>query len=235
MNRIRQFYNKFQVLTTPHQKYNVGFEFMLGSWTDEGIAGFEVKEYDTYYDAECEAQQHPDINWEQLVDFHADSFQFLKAQVMGIIKDARMAVQLKAQIMTPEQAKNKMFERVMKGQETMNEDSSMSGFRPVYDMNDIISFCIVSPWTRNLKELENRLLRHSRLNLFNRIEKDYIVHLVGRTDIGTSYEIVLAPTLLNNWLEWKNINERAPMARQLTELKNCLKLQKTIDSTYVLR
>ena len=78
MNRIRKYNNNYQVLLTPHQRYNVSFEFLLGSWTDSGLMGFEVKTVNTYREAEDIASNYPDLNWEQLVLYHKDFYTFIK-------------------------------------------------------------------------------------------------------------------------------------------------------------
>jgi len=234
MNRVRRVGKNYQVLITPHQKYDVSFEYLLGSWTDDGLMVFEVKEFSTYYDAECEAENHPDINWDQLVDYHKDSYEFLKNHIKKILDSINISVQFKSQLLTPEQTKNKMFDRVLAGQLAILERNDTSGFRTIYDMNDIISFAIINPWTNNLAELELHLMKSDRLNIFRRIEKNGIVHLIGRTSIGTSYEIILTSSLLNNWMEWCRAND-LPAARHLSALKNCIKTQKMIDSTPALR
>lgn len=225
MNRVRKYNKVFQVLVSPHQKYNTGFEFLLGSWTDAGIMGFKVKEFTSLYDAECEAQEQPDINWEQLVDYHKDIFVDLRKKVYDLVKDSGMVVQIKNNLMTPDQAKNIMFERVL------NNDNE---FRTVYDMNDIISFTLINPWSANIHELERRFIR-SNFNIFNSIKKNGIIMLVGRTDIGTTYEIILVPSVINNWLEWKKLNPHLSNAQHLNELKNCIKIQNLIDENKPLR
>lgn len=237
MNRIRKYNNKYQVLITPYQKYNPGFEFLLGSWTDEGLMGFDVLTYDTYFEAECEAENHPDINWQQLVDFHKDVFFALKARIQDTINYSRLTVDFKAKLMTPDQTKDKMFERVLKGQEMIktNEEDSYQGFRIIYDMNDIVSFTIVNPWTKNLEEMEKHLLEYSRLNIFRKITKNNITHLIGRTDIGTTYEIILVPSILDNWMDWRKINNKLSSSQHLSALNSCVKAQRIIDSTIALR
>jgi hypothetical protein len=235
MNRIRRVGKIYQVLTTPHQKYDVGFEYLLGSWTDEALMGFEVKDFNTYFDAECEASKFPDINWDQLVDYHKDPYIFLKKYIQTILDHVDIMVQFKSQILNPEQTKNKMFDRVHKGQISLSENDDCSNFRTVYDMNDIISFTIVNPWTKNLNEIELHLMKNARLNIFNRIEKNNIVHLVGRTDIGTTYEILLLPSILNNWMEWRQKHLDFAPSQHSNALKNCVKTQRIIDSTPVLR
>jgi hypothetical protein len=235
MNRIRNTGKTFQTLITPHQKYDTGFEYLLGSWTDDAIMGFEVREYKSYYDAECEAVNHPDINWDQLIDYHKDAYMYLKDHIQKLLYRTKICIQFKSQLMTPEQTKNTMFDRVLKGQQSMIEKSDTSGFRTVYNMNDIINFSITNPWSKNLAELELRLIQSDNLKIFNRIEKNTIVHLIGRTDIGTTYEIVLAPTILNNWMEWKVMNKNMASYHHLSALNNCIKTQKMIDMSPVLR
>lgn len=235
MNRVRKYNNIYQVLVTPHQKYNVGFEFLLGSWTDEGLMGFEVREYPTYYEAECMADQHPDINWDQLVDYHKDAYIFLRDEIKSVLDHTKIAVQFKSQLMTAEQAKNKMFDRVIRGQETLQEKNSTSGFRIIFDMNDIISFTIVNPWTRNLIEIEQFLFNNARLRLIHVVRKNNVTHLIGRTDLGTSYEIILVPSVLNNWMEWKVLHPEMGLPYHMATLKNCIKTQKSVDETLCLR
>lgn len=237
MNRIRKYNNKYQVLITPYQKYNQGFEFLLGSWTDEGLMGFEVMTFDTYFDAECEAENHPDINWEQLVDFHKDIYVALKVRIQETIDHTKMSLGFKTRLMTPEQTKEKMFDRVLRGQEMIqtNESDSYQGFRIIHDMNDIVSFTIVNPWTKNLEEMEKHLLEYSRLNLFRKIKKNNITHLIGRTDIGTTYEIILVPSILDNWMEWRRLNNKLSAPQHLNALNSCIKAQRMIDSTIALR
>jgi hypothetical protein len=235
MNRIREHNNKYEVLITPHQKYNTGFEFLLGCWTDETLSGFYVKEFNNFNNARNEAVKYPDINWNQLVDFHRDIFVLLKSCIQKIIKYSDMALQFKPILLTPEEAKNKMFDRVLNGVMSMNSSRTLSDFRLIYDFNDIISFSIVNPWTKNLREFANHLKRSLTLNIIATIEKNDIVHLIGKTSIGTTYEIVLASSVLNNWMEWKNINSKLSVDQHMSTLKDCIKLQEHIDRSFVVR
>lgn len=225
MNRIRKYNNIYQVLLSPHQRYNVGFEFLLGSWTDIGLMGFEVKTVNTYSEAEDIASNYPDINWEQLVLYHKDFYNFITNEVNDIIKNTNITVNINSKILSPQETKDKLFDRVLKGQ-----TSTDNIFRLVYDMNDIISIVITNPWTYNLNELQKHLVTHSRLNLFNRLEKNGIMHLIGRTDIGTTYEIVLVTDLINHWIKWKNNNNN-----NRNVLQNILDIQKQIDNSPILR
>jgi hypothetical protein len=135
-----------------------------------------------------------------------------------------------SKIMTPHETKNILFDRVLKGQ--MSKDNI---FRLVYDMNDIVSIIISNPWTENLIELEKHLLKHSRLNLFSKLERNGVTHLIGRTDIGTTYEIVLVPELIKHWMQWKKKNSILPTNRHISSLNNILNTQKIIDNNSRLR
>lgn len=236
MNRIRKYKNKYQVLIAPHQKYNTGFEYLLGSWTDEGLMGFVVESYDTYYDAEYRASDHPDINWDQLVAYHKDIHDFFRKEITDIIEHSEIPVRFQSHLMTSEETKQIMFDRIIKGQTmTIDGDEQSSQFRLIYDMNDIVSFIITNPWSKNLKEMSNRLIQHSRLNIFNIIQKNNIIHLIGKTDIGTTYEIVLIPDTIYNWIQWKKINRNLSEHTFASTLKNILKSQQIIDRNPVLR
>lgn len=230
MNRIRKYNNKYQVIFTPNQKYNAGFEFMLGSWTDEGLMGFDVKEYNTYHEAECLASNYPDINWEQLVYFHKDNYYFLKKEISNVIKNTGLVVDFIPNLLDPNQTKDKMFNRILKG-----KTDTSNTFRLVYDMNDIISFIITNPWTKNLIEMEQHLLKNSRLNIFKKLQKNGIVHLIGRTDIGTTYEIILTPSIIYNWMKWSNLNPNISIDIKITNLRNILDTQKVIDKRPSIR
>jgi hypothetical protein len=223
------------VLVTPHQKYNSGFEFLIGSWSDEALIGFSVKEFGNYKDAECEALNYPDINWDQLVEFHYDYYKYANEEIKKIIDKTNMAVGFKAKLMTPQEVKDKMFDRVIAGQILLKEEKTFNGFRTVLDMNDIISFKITNPWTKNLQEMISHLLKNNRLKIFKIINKNGVQCLVGRTDIGTTYEILLVPTIIDNFIEWKKLNFKLSKEHQLSALKNCLKIQKFIDSMFILR
>lgn len=234
MNRIRRVGNTYQCLLSPHRKYDNGFEYLIGSWTDESIMGFEVKTYPTYAMAECDAVEMPDIDWIRLVEFHKDSYLFLRDHISKQLNDIGIPVEYKHFLSSPEKTKNKMFDRVIKGQEILAEKQSTSGFRLVYDMNDIISFAIINPWTKNIQYIADKLIRTDRLNIFNRIEKNGCIYLIGRTDIGTTYEIILVTSIFYNWMMWRDINFDASNNIINAHYNNCIKTQKMIDMSPII-
>jgi hypothetical protein len=194
MNRIRKTIDgTFQVLTTPHRKYDVGFEFMLGGWTDEGMLGFKVLEFDNYADAECEAMRHPDISWERLHEFHKDQYSLFGDIVSKVLDHSRITSNFYPNLMAPKQIKHTMMNRVLKMQKAMNiqdselyDDKTDTSFRLSYDMNDIITYVVVNPWSSNLNRLRSFLISETRLNIYKSHNLNGIIHLVGRTDINTT-------------------------------------------------
>lgn len=224
MNRIRETAEGYEVLTTPHRKYDVGFEFMLGSWTDEGLSGFKVYTYDNYADAECEALRHPDINWEQLHAFHKDQYNMFRSIVSKIVEHSAITCSVIPTLMTPIQIKNIMMDRVLKADTT-------NSFRLAYDMNDIITFVVTNPWSFNLKKLHTIFYNETRLNIFKSYEVNGIIHLVGRTDIGSTYEIILCPSIMYNWMQWKSENRGCGTDKMMSSMKRAIKAQRAVDQT----
>ena len=39
MNRIRKVNEHYEILITPHQRFNAGTEILLGNWTDPNLKG----------------------------------------------------------------------------------------------------------------------------------------------------------------------------------------------------
>jgi len=237
-NRIREVAGGYQVLTTPHRKYDVGFEFMLGSWTDEGLLGFKILEFNNYADAECEALRHPDISWERLHEFHKDQYAKFGHIVTNVLDYSDITSNLFPHLMSPSEIKHVMMNRVSKAQQLMSiedyelfDEATDTSFRLAYDMNDIISYTIVNPWTANLEQIQNLLMNETRLNLYKTHTSHGIIHLVGRTDIGSTYEIILCPSILYHFMLWKQDHHHCAAGRLTRELRKSVKLQKMIDRT----
>lgn len=237
-NRIREVVGGYQVLTTPHRKYDVGFEFMLGSWTDEGLLGFKVLEFDNYADCECEALRHPDISWERLHEFHKDQYALFGNIIMNVVDYSEITSNCFPHLMSPTEIKHTMMNRVLKAQRMMNiediqlfDDATDTSFRLAYDMNDIISYTIVNPWASNLKQLKTLLLNETRLNLYKSHTVNGIIHLVGRTDIGSTYEIILCSSIMYHFMMWKQDHHHYSAERIAKEMGKSVKLQNMIDRT----
>lgn len=182
MNRIRQINNKYQVLITPHKRFDSGIELMLGNWTDLHFGGFSIKTFNSLEDATILAFQMPDINWDQLVLFHKDIFNKLFNIIIYEINVNDIDVYIKPKLLNSHQIKHLMFERVL---------NKNDNFRLNYHMNDIISFNIIHNDQHLLNELSNILSVNQALRISFKTNSTNSITLVGITDLGTSYEIKL--------------------------------------------
>jgi hypothetical protein len=229
MNRIRKMGKKYQVLCTPNHEYDSDIEFLLGTWSDSDICGFAVIEFNNFVEAKFEADKFPDINWTKIVQFHKDNFYHLRDIVKITIEDTGMIVGFYPKLMSPEEAKHIMFERIISFQKSDME------FRMLDGMNDIISYTITNPWVKNLREIIKILFNNIELRLFKKIEKNNMFHLIGKTHIGTTYEIILYPDLIYNWVQWQNNNTWLHENQKDKSLKKVIELQKIIDNSFRLR
>lgn len=230
MNRIRKKNNVYQVLITPDIKIAPDSSLLLGNWTDANLRGFNILEFNTLNDAQCEAYNYPDINWYNIVLNHQYIFSRLKKTLEDIIRNNNINVVLQSELMNPQTLKNTMFERVMRGGERYNLR---------YGMNNIISFTITNPWSSNLhivsKLFENHREHVYRDDLrirFKRVIDGNIILLYGVTEYGTTYEIRLMPTLLQQWGEWYKKSGRDNIQHANELYNSYLQSQKKIDEMY---
>lgn len=222
MNRVRKIGSEYQVLMTPHQRFHSGIELMLGNWADSHLSNFYVETYPTWEDAMARAYNFPDINWDQLVLYHKDIFSKLFDIIRYEIDVNNLDMQVKPMLLNSYQAKNLMFDRVI---ELGNR------FRLVYHMNDLISFWISNTFTANLEELAEILSFNQALRIINKTEDNGIIKLVGKTDLGTTYEINLASSLILDWGRWAMKNIHLPEEYRLQKLKEIKKHQDKLDKS----
>lgn len=226
MNRIRKYNDKFQVLITPHHRFDSGFELMLGAWNDDHLRNYQVKTYNTMGEAVNEATNYPDINWDKLVEFHKDIYVKLNKIIKDEIENKQFIVNYEPRIMKPNDVKNIMFDRV-----------SLFGerFKLNYNMNDIIGYHIINPWSKNLREIMSALKNVDSLKI-KRFEHDHgVIRLIGETDIGTTYEIVLWTSLLFNWSKWCTLHSSISDKHKKLAFNDVLKAQTKIDEIINIR
>jgi hypothetical protein len=220
MNRVRQYNDKYQVLITPHHRFHTGLELMLGNWVDENLSGFKVEIYNSWEDAMDRSYQFPDIIWDQLTLYHKDIFAKLYQIIKYEIQVNNFNVNVLPKLLNPYQTKELMFNRVM---------SFGERFRLGYHMNDIISFHITCPFSSHLEELSEIFSINQALRILYKTNDEGIIRLVGQTDLGTSYEIVLWPTMIAEWGKWAEKNSHIPNELKLKKLKEARKKQDIID------
>lgn len=227
MNRIRKFGNKYQVLITPTFIYSPSMELMLGNWTDEKLRNYQVIDFSDLQSAQCEALKWPDIDWYKLSLIHKDAYYDIYKQIKSDIYQHKFMVDIEGKYSQPDVIKEIMFDRVL---------ANGNRFSLAYNMNDIIGFHIINPWTKNLEELSKILERDRMLKIYKKYESHGVITLIGITDVSTSYEIKLWPTLLSQWARWtyyNRYNNKTSVA--LDSLKEIVMMQEKIDKNFVIR
>ena len=229
MNRIRKYKNGYQVLRTPSQVNNVGIELLRGdlvSFDDSFLRNYSVLTYDTLAEAIEQAFYFADLDWDSLVLLNKSAFYDITKMIKDDLNAFGISVQFEPKMMTPLELRNTMFNRVM---------NYGSRFKASYQLNDIISFNIVSMWSKNLDEIASHLFSDGRLRI-ERVNRHMgMVTMIGLTDVSTTYEIRLTTTIFDQYYKWiakYNIQDKELMDNML---KKCIKQQKDIDSSFVIR
>lgn len=219
MNRIRNYNGSYQVLITPFHTFDSGFELLLGNWTDEYLRDYSIKTFKNMSEALSEAFNYPDINWVQLVDFHKDIYVKLYEIVKYELLSNGFIVDFEPKIMSPIQLKQIMFDRV---------NYYGKRFQLKYNLNDVIGYHIISPYQNTLIRIAQVMSGNKNLRIIGS-EKEYgITRLIGKTDIGTTYEIILWPTMIAHWAKWCDAHQEVP-----TETKNNAFKEATISQTQI--
>jgi hypothetical protein len=228
MNRIRKKNYKYQVLLTPDLKSAPSYEVLLDNWLDTNLQNFNIVEYDTLSDAQAEAFKHPDIDWYKLVLTHENIYVKLNQQIRQIIQNNNLVIDYHSVLMKPLEIKDIMFDRIIAGGER---------FTLTWDLNDVIGFHLVNPWSSNLSYTADLLQADPTLRIFSRNTKDKVIRLTGRTDIGTTYEIKLWPSLLANFARWvgKNKQNQGVINNAPKIFSDMLKTQDVVDLTTAVR
>lgn len=228
MNRIRKHGNIYQVLITPYQSFTVGLEIMRGSFNmdDEYLMNYKVLNFDTLGEAQCEAFNHVDIDWDSLVLLHNNAYVDIRSIIRKSLGHSKMTVEFEPRITDSLTLKNNIFDRVIKYGDR---------FRLSYQMNDIISYNIINPWSKNVEAIANNLIENRDLRIFKKIKTYGITTLIGTTDLSTTYEIVIWPTLLYQWAKWVHDNDITDPDIKQGTLKKTLAVQKNVDGNIIFR
>lgn len=195
MNRIRKINRIYQVLITPDFQISPDSSLLIGNLEDESLRNFFVLQFDTLNDAQCEAFKYPDIDWYRIISNHQHIFNRLDSTIRNILDNGGINYEIKSTLISPENFKNIIFDRVLLG-------GNRSNLR--FNSYEIINFTILNPWTNNLYNISN-ILENYRAHLyrddlrikFKKILDGKIICLFGYTEYGTTYEIKLIPTLIH--------------------------------------
>lgn len=226
MNRIRYHNNKYQVLITPAQYFNVSFEIMMGGWTDERLRNYYILEFDTLGEAQNVAFKYPDLDWNRLVLNYKHAFNDLKEIISSRLTEGKFNSEVYSVMMTPAEVKNIMFDRVI------NENND---FTLINEMNDVIHYDIINPWTKNCIAIANTLISTKELRIIKQVVDNGAIVLIGKTDLGIAYRINIFPTLIHQAYLWRLQN---PNVSDKTKQEHYIKmsqLQNKVDNDYMLR
>lgn len=223
MNRIRKYGNTWQVLLTPTQNFNAGFEILRASFSidDQYLRTYKVLNFNSLADAQVEAFKYPDLDWDNLILLNENAYIDLKKIIFDILKSRKFIVQYEPRITNSLTLKNIIFDRVIKYGKRFNQS---------YQMNDIFSFNIINPWSKNLKDIAFCLASDRRLRIIKMVTINNVTTLIGKTEVDTTYEICLWPTLIYNWAVATQHDNSDKIY-----LNKILNLQKTIDNTIIIR
>lgn len=195
MNRIRKYNNHYQVIIT-NSNNNLPFSnVILGTTLDQYIHNYKLVTFHSLQDALYLSYNYPDINWHKIILDHKYIYHRLLSQINNIIKASNVNYILIPHLLSPDQLKQSIFNKIMK----KNNDR----------INDkyIISFTITNPWFINLSNLATVLINHREhlyrndLRLFHKkIIDNSFIYIYGKTENGTIYTIELIPSLIYDWM-----------------------------------
>src|SRR5947207_6257776 len=133
MDRIRKYKGKYQVLHSPSQVMNAGFELLRGdmvSFDDSFLHNYSIATYGTLADDLYDSYFYAPIDWDSLVLLNKSAFYDLQTIIKEDLNAFNINVQFEPKMMTPLELKETMFNRVM---------IYGSRFKASYNINDIIS------------------------------------------------------------------------------------------------
>ena len=156
---------------------------------------------------------------------HQENFIKLNQDIKNILAKNKLIIEFHAHLQTPDGLKDAMFNRIM-----MNGER----FRLIHDFNDIICFDIINPWSDNVMAISKLLQRESCLKILYERNVDGIVYLVAATDLGTSFEIRIWPTMVYNWVRWAAKNKQISGKALMDSYRRVQHAQAQVDATHPL-
>jgi hypothetical protein len=198
----------------------------LGGWTDARLKGFYVKEFDNLEDAQIEAYKYPNLDWSYLVALQSSSYEKLNGIMKEFLGSLDIVHEYEPKQLNAAEAKDIMFNRVKKYGER---------FTLSYNFNDLITLKIVNPFSKNLREIAKLLQNRPELNLIKQYNKSGVIYMIGETDVNTTYQIILCPSLINHWGKWIQMNNHLPEEVVEESLDDVIKQQEILDSNLILR
>lgn len=197
MNRIDIIKGKYVVLITPPYFNTINCEAILDNWYDVQFSNFTLMQFDRLEDAQFEALKYPDIDWYKIVSSHVELKKTIEKNVQEVIHHGKIICDMKVTLCSPEELKKNIIQRVINTKNYLNA---------TFGISDIVTVTITNSWTRNLEFIASLLFRTKKLKIFDKMNKPPSIYLFGKTDVGTTYSIVLIPTHIHNVIQWLGEN-----------------------------
>lgn len=210
MNRIRKLSNdRYQILLTPQHQFDYNIETLLGNMNDFELKKYQIIETKTMEGAMQYAFLYPDIDWDRFVLNHAHIYVNLKNKIRNQLKMIDIKCVFESHLLSPEQLKNVVFDRVK---------SEGKRFTAGENLNDIISFKITNPISQNLLTIQRFLNQDKSLRIKNVIYNHGFINMIGQTELGSLYSIILTTPLLDNYAGKVDKKQLSKLLKQQDEI-----------------
>ena len=126
----------------------------------------------------------------ETINYHENDFNNIKlllTNILDSLKD-KYTIWFQARLKTSESLYEKIYTR------------------NYTDINDVIGFRLIYPWTISLHDIANILQGYNELNIFNKIltERNKVIYLYGKTESNNIFEIQLWPTIIYTCFEFEH-------------------------------
>lgn len=94
------------------------------------------------------------------------------------------------------------FQSRLKTEESIKEKTQIRK----KELNDVIGFRFIYPWTNGLYEISKILQNHKELHIFETkiTEEEKVIYMYGKTIFNETYEIQLWPTIIYTCFEYEH-------------------------------
>ena len=162
---------------------------------NEDVLGYDHNDKNPFYSQFkpsflnfCDELQQNSIT--NMIDKHKPCFDLLS----GIIQDILEGIKDKYIV---------WFQSRLKSVDSLNDKINI---RCIKEIKDIIGFRIIYPWTSGLYKIADLLESIKELRIYSKKirENNKVIYLYGKTDLETTYEIQLWPTIIYTCFEYEH-------------------------------
>ena len=144
MNRIQELNGKYQVLISGNT------EDFLGRLSKFSVSNAYLEEFDTLEKAQIRSFQLPDLNWYKIINYHKYEYKRIEKDIKNVIKNELNSLTFifESNLKSPQELKDIVFRRLNHYKNDFVLDSNI---------NDIITYNISNPWSKNIITLIEKL------------------------------------------------------------------------------